>query len=97
MKKTKIMIFNSRNDPSKKFFINSDQIAITDQYTYLGIIFTPSGNFKRAIDTLTLKATKAWNSISQNFSIWNGTQVKILFKLLTSIAQPIMLYGSEKA
>ena len=95
MKKTKIMIFNSRNDPSKKFFINSDQLAITGQYTYLGIIFTPSGSFKRAIDTLTLKATKAWNSISQNFSIWNGTPVKILLKLFTSIAQPIMLYGSE--
>ena len=57
--KTKIIIFNSRNLKNKYFHINSKNVEIVDCYTYLGIVFTPSGKFKKSIDVLITKANKA--------------------------------------
>ena len=95
IKKTKIIIFNARVSVNKVFKINSNTVDIVTSYTYLGIVFTPSGKFTKAIDMLRIKATKAWNYLHRSFNIWNGTPVKVLLKLFSSLVQPIMLYGSE--
>ena len=93
--KTKIIVFNSRNCKNKTFMINGKKVEIVDNYTYLGIVFTPSGKFKKSIDVLITKANKAWHKIWCKFNIWNGTPPNLLLKLFTSFVQPVLLYGAE--
>ena len=95
IKKTKIIVFNSRNLKNKYFHINNKKVEIVDCYTYLGIVFTPSGKFKKSIDVLITKANKAWHKIWCKFNIWNGTPPNLLLKLFTSFVQPVLLYGAE--
>lgn len=93
--KTKIVIFNSRGKIDRQFEINGTVIEKVSSYTYLGIAFTSSGKFTKAIETLTTKARKLWFKLSRSFNIWEGTPVKVLLKLFSSLIQPIMLYGCE--
>ena len=58
-------------------------------------MFTSSGKFTKAMETLKIKAKYIWFSLSSSFNIWEGTPVKILLKLFSSMVQPILLYGSE--
>ena len=45
IKKTKLMVFNSRNYRINAY-LGQDLIEQVDKYTYLGCIMTPSGSFK---------------------------------------------------
>ena len=95
IKKTKVVVFNSRVSSTADFRIMGKIIERTTSYTYLGIIFTCSGKFTRAMETLKIKAKKVWFALSRSFNTWEGTPAKILLKLFSSMVQPILLYGSE--
>ena len=74
---TKVIIFNKGGHIIKRlnFWLSTEPISITQQYCYLGIIFTPSGSFNSAITNLTDKAMKAFFRLKQLNPRDNATQV----------------------
>ena len=60
LEKSKIMIFNKSGRLYNDIFtLGTHKLENVKEYTYLGIVFTPSGNFNLAINTLDKKAKKA--------------------------------------
>ena len=97
--KTKICVFNV----SKKvladyhFYYNGKEIEITDQYKYVGIIFSaPKNNFRKAHEHLANQARKAIHAIYKMSRDSIG-DLSPWLKLKTFDAQvlPILEYGTE--
>ena len=64
-RKTKCVIFNPAGwgplqFPKIKFYIGNHVLENTDKYTYLGIIFKPSGSVDTAAKGLLYKGNKAY-------------------------------------
>jgi len=93
--KTKVLIFNCRKWDNFKFFMGNNQIAIKDNYTYLGYVVSPSGRFTSCIKNLAMKAKKAYNSFRFKMSPQTGCPINVLMKLFNSLVTPIALYGAE--
>ena len=92
--KTKVIIFNKGGHIIKRFnfWLGTEPVSITQQYCYLGIIFTPSGSFNSAITNLTDKAMKAFFRLKQ----LNPRDNAILtIKLFESLVVPILTYACE--
>ncbi len=45
IKQAAVMIFINRKTDNFKFFYSTENLTMSDKYTYLGILFTRSGNF----------------------------------------------------
>jgi hypothetical protein len=92
--KTKIMIFNKSGHSINKdqFMYGNVPLQLCNEYSYLGITFTPSGSFTTAINSLKDKASKAFFKIRENLY---GSSVKCSFKLFTTLLRPILSYGCE--
>ena len=100
VKKTKVMIFNPRglgpnNFKNMNFSANGLPIEICDKYTYLGIVFKPSGSSIKPQQELVSKASKAWFSISSIIYQNKKMPIKQSLQLLDSICMPVGLYASE--
>ena len=99
-KKTKIMIFKGNGfGPAKfpkiKFFINNNLLENTDTYTYLGLVFKPSGSFTSAANELLVKANRAYFSMSNIFYENKTMKVDRAIQLYNSLICPIAQYASE--
>ena len=99
-KKTKVIVFNKRglgpkNFPNLNFFINGCSLELCDKYTYLGLIFKPSGSFIAAQSELYTKASKAWFSISHIIYQNKKMPIDQSFQLLDSLVMPVGLYTAE--
>ena len=92
--KSNVMIFNKsgRILDNFSFHYGNVMLKIVNEYCYLGIIFTPSGSFQKAMVRLKCKASKAYFKIRDN--LYNNSS-KCSFKLFESLIQPILSYGSE--
>ena len=91
------MIFNKQGSLIKKFkfYFQNREIETTDQYTYLGFIFVPSGKKKVGIWNLLQKSKKAWFAIQKMLFKSKGKTVNSYIKLIDSIIKPITLYACE--
>ncbi len=67
------MIFSNRKPETVKFFYDTESIAISDKYTYLGIQFTRNGNLKEAVNVLCDKAMKGMFSLCS--SLFTGLTI----------------------
>ena len=100
VKKTKVMVFNKRGLGPRyfsqlKFFAGGLQLEIAEQYTYLGVVFIPSGAVYEATNTLATKCSRAWFSLS-NFLYENKRMsVEKYQKLIDTLVLPVGLYSSE--
>ena len=99
-KKTKTMIFNAggfgpAKFPKIKFYINGSILENTDNYTYLGLVFKPSGSFTSAAHELLTKANKAYFSMSNIFYENKTMKVEQSLQLFNSLICPIAQYASE--
>ena len=99
-KKTKVMIFNGNGFgpakfPKLKFYINGSVLENTDSYTYLGLVFKPSGSFTAAANELLIKANRAYFSMSNIFYENKTMKVDRAIQLFTSLVCPIAQYASE--
>ena len=78
-----------------KFFAGGVEVEIAEQYTYLGIVFIPSGAIHKAVDILTTKCSRAWFSLS-NFLYENKRMsAERFFKLLDCLVFPVGQYATE--
>ena len=80
IKKSQIMIFNKsgRLIQDYPFKYDGKPLEVVDNYPYLGIIFTPSGSFTKAIANLCDKAGRAFFAFRK---YENNTHVTTTFKL----------------
>jgi hypothetical protein len=93
--KTKIMIFNKAGKRIKEnFTLDNTPLECTDSYTYLGLVFVPSGTFTAAIETLCKKASKAMFKLRHSIHQLN-TSPKLSLYLYDTLVRPIYMYGSE--
>lgn len=94
--KSKVMIFNKsgRLINSYRFSLNNQDLEISNEYKYLGIIFKPSCSFAKANEYLCKKARKALFCIYKTlFS--DRLNILINIKLFDACVKPILLYCSE--
>ena len=92
--KTKIMVICKKN-VNFTWRIYNKQLEIVQVYCYLGLEIDNKGNFKRAVNRLFNKASRAYHAIREHFNFYNGTSVRILLKLFDSMIQSITTFGSE--
>ena len=97
LKKTQIMIIEKRKTrkASPKFNLGNRNIAIVQQYCYLGVKLNHNGNFTLALKQLSEKALHALYGIRRqlNFSRLNP---KYAIKIFDSIINPILYYTTLK-
>ena len=96
VEKTKIIRFSKRRprNPNPIFWLNNEQVEIVDTYTYLGTVFTYTGNFKNAIDKQLMQAQRATFAIKFRKETYN-LPVDIMLELFDKMIMPILLYGCE--
>ena len=82
------MIFNKSGRKLKGyyFFYAQQSVGQTSEYTYLGIIFKPSGSFLCATDQLSKKACKAMFCIQKSLL----PDIYGYIKLFNACVQPIL-------
>ena len=65
------------------------------QCTYLGTVFTPNNNFKKAQSKLYKRACRAFFGYLKEVNIQAGAQIPTIRKLFSTLVSPILLYNSE--
>ena len=97
--KTKTMIFQKRSrcqGNKLTFLLGSTKINQTNEYTYLGIKISSTGNFNLAVNELKEKAQIAFYAIKRSTNLNNvNIPIKIWMKIFKSVIEPIALYGCE--
>ena len=99
-KKTQCMIFNKRGlrpklFPSVKFYINGQLLENAETYTYLGLVFVPSGSPIAASKELYLKASRTWFSLSHVIYENKKMPVRRALQLVDSLVTPVAMYSAE--
>ena len=93
--KTKVLIFSKgkvRCFP--KFYIDDDEIDVSEEYVYLGTTFAYNGLFTRAIDKQINQARRAMFILLDKASILR-LSLDIVLELFDRCVTPILLYGCE--
>ena len=96
--KTKVMIFQKRGRISQqyKWYYNGVELEVVSKaYSYLGIVFTPNGNFTKAQTKLAEQASKAMFSLFKYISKFSNLSVAILLELFDKLILPILCYSCE--
>ncbi|MEW8548549.1 MAG: reverse transcriptase family protein, partial [Candidatus Thiodiazotropha sp.] len=92
--KSKIMIFGSRNDDRFQFKLGDNVLSITNEFKYLGIIFTKSRSFYTAMKHNIDQAKKAMHLLYKRVRNLN-LPIDLQIQLFDHTILPIMLYGCE--
>jgi hypothetical protein len=92
--KTKILIFGKSRQNLHRFTYNNVELERVDNYKYLGIHFTRTGNFSYTIKQQYEKAIKAMYSVLSKCKRHN-LSIECQLKMFDTIIQPILLYGCE--
>jgi hypothetical protein len=94
--KTKCMIFNKTGRLIRRnFYLGSIRLENVRCYKYLGLMITPSGEIKTALDDLRSRALKAYMSLKNKLGISFRDHVDDTTGLFDSLVKPILLYGSD--
>ena len=94
IRKTKVMVFNSRKN-KYVFKLGNKILQNADQVSYLGFILTPSGSFKATLKYLYTKANRALFSLRSSLGSLPSIPVKTYIRLFDTMIKPILMYGSE--
>ena len=85
----------SHSFPYLHFSANGKRLSIVDEYTYLGLVFVPSGASSIALSELYNKACRAYFSISNILYTHKKMPVAQALKLADSLVFPVCSYSSE--
>ena len=92
--KTKIVIFQKKCKKSTtlkhQFYINNENIEITNSYTYLGVKFSTNGSFKELKAIPKVKAKRAIFATRQHLNFLR-LPIDISNRLLNSLYLPILM------
>ncbi|KAL4240483.1 hypothetical protein ACF0H5_001275 [Mactra antiquata] len=95
--KTKIMIFRKggRLSSNINFFFNGKTIEIVNKFNYLGIVFSTSGSFSSAQETISGQAMKAIFKMNKYLCKFTNISVSHKIELFDKLITPILNYSSE--
>lgn len=95
--KTQIMVFRNGGKVAKdeKWHFRDQNLCVVPLYKYLGVIFTSSLSWSKAVYTLAMQARKGIAMLRKYSKACGGLPVKVAFKLFDQSILPIMLYGAE--
>ena len=94
--KTKIMIFNKTGRLIRgNYYLENEKIENVRSYKYLGLIFTPSGEIKSALDDLRSRALKAYMGMRQKLAEVFSRHIEETTKIFDTLIKPILLYSSD--
>ena len=95
-KKTKIMIFQKTGKKAKNicFSSNNQSIEVVQEYTYLGVKITTSGNFHLYQKTLAEKGLNALYKIYKHIDFFQ-LSLRSANKIFDTAIVPILTYGAE--
>ena len=90
------MIFNKTGRLlHKDFYLGESKLENVRSYKYLGLIFTPSGEIKSALDDLRSRALKAYICLKYKLGACFKDYIEDTITLFDTLVKPIMLYGSD--
>jgi hypothetical protein len=93
--KSKVMVFSRGKLPRNlNISLNGEKLEIVNSFNYLGIELSRTGNFKRAKQSITGKATFAFYEVLK-MDRKHGLSVKIQLDLFDKMVKPILLYICE--
>jgi hypothetical protein len=90
------MLFQKRSnhqDHKYKFHLDTVALEHTENYTYLGLNISTTGNYHKAVNDLRDKARRAFYAIKRKIKF--DIPIRIWLKILESVIEPIVLYGCE--
>ena len=92
----KMMIFQKRPRKSLdiSFKIGTDAIEIVQEYTYLGIRLTPTGNFTLATELLKEEALHVFCSVRKH-TLLNRLDPNTAWQIFDTMIFPILSYNNE--
>ena len=94
--KTKCMIFNKTGRLLRnRFFLGNVKLENVRVYKYLGLIFTPSGEIRSALEDLKCRALKAYMKLKNKLGTCFHSYPNDSIKLFHAIINPILLYASD--
>ena len=93
-KKTKIMIFGRRNYDGLEFKLGEHTINICDEFKYLGVVFSKSRSFYKAIKHNIDHAKKAMHLLYKRIRNLK-LPLDLQIELFNHTILPILLYGCE--
>ena len=94
LEKTKVVIFGAKKTDKFKFVYQNNELEITENYKYLGLIFSNNGSFLKARQHLAAQARKAMHYLlvkSRKLDL----PIDLQLKLFDHTVAPVLLYGSE--
>ena len=92
--KTKIMVFGLRNTQNLEFKLGEYVISICDEFKYLGVIFSKSRRFLKAIKHNVDHAKKAMHLLYKRILNLH-IPIDLQIELFNHTIMPILLYGCE--
>ena len=98
VQKTKYIVFckSGKFDETNTIYYNGKKIENVKEFEYLGVIFTISNKFNRAIENNRLKASKAFYALSNALeTALSSLNRKVYADLIKSLVMSIFMYGSE--
>ena len=96
VEKTKCMIFNKTGRLIRRdFFVGKNKLENVREYKYLGLLCTPSGEIKSALDDLRARALKAYWSLNLKLGRFFDTEIQETMYLFDALVRPILTYASD--
>ena len=94
--KTKCMIFNKTGRLIRRdFFLGTSRLENVRSYKYLGLIITPSGEIRSALEDLRSRALKAYMALKNKLGASFRDHLDDTVGIFDSLVKPILLYGSD--
>ena len=84
-----------RTKQYEKWFINGEPLEVVSVYKYLGLLFSNTLSWSKAVHTLSLQAKKATNMLIQSSIKCGGFSVAVAFELFDKMIVPVATYGAE--
>ena len=94
--KTKCMICNKSGKLIRRnFYFNGIKIETVRSFKYLGLVLTPSGEIRSALNDLRDRAMKAFFKLKNSMGEVFHTHITTTLHLLDTLIKPIILYASD--
>ena len=95
--KTKVMVFRrgGRLPRDTKFTYDNSNLEIVNNFAYLGIVFSYTGNFVKAQKTLASQGRKSMYKMQGMINKFVNLKPSAQLELFDKLVSPILLYGAE--
>ena len=96
-KKSKMMVFRNGGKLNRHciFTFHNEEIEISSSFKYLGVVFTPSGGFRKAAEASVVNSNFAACGVRSLISKSGTVSLETWSTLFRSMVESTLLYGSE--